>query len=305
MNTSTVIQRYGNRLSSTDVASPGPNRGIQVSSFKHIGINEISQMLDHDLFGSVAQDSKTNPQLNTMKNYMYNVTRQHVWRNNAQAGQCELKFYVLRPRNHIPVATSVGGLAPANSVQYSVGGIAINPTNISSLNDEAPAFLGGNLLDSYDYQCTPYMIPTLTELFKIKRLKVAGPTGRGWHHRLLPGQECRLEGKYKGPMLVNFNKFGMTALAAQGIANVYEVLKQTPLVWVQMYGTVSHNDASPVTSYRGIFEVDYVQMVKWCFAQAPGAIRKLQVDTTTDEPTMTDPEQGNVMTGQDEKTVTA
>lgn len=288
----TVETRYGMQLTNNV-----QNHGVWVSHFKHLGMNELNEILLHQAFNLTSQTSGSSAGYNTQKNYMYDCDRHHTWRNNCAFADVHVEFWALHARDNIPVSATVGTMAPPETNDYKTGGGLVAPTAMSTLEQETPAFTGGVDIVRSSLSTTPFSFPNYASLFKIRRLKVAGPGGKKSKHLLLPGQECRFTGRFRGPMMVNYNKFGLTANDAETIGDLYEVLKKTPLIYVFIRGTVSHSDATLANVGLGVFALDYFQAVKWKFLQAGGPVIKQSVDTTASEVTLVAPVQANLVTG--------
>lgn len=245
---------------------------------------------------------------NTCKAYISDVTRRHTWRNNLTSGESQIQFYTLVPRRDIPhtfgtlggTAPSPSTIAPPVSTDYKTGGMLNGPTMYSqSVADEsAGAGSAVQILTGGPTDWSPYWSQTLTSMFKIKPLKVIGPNGKSSVHRLQPGQECYYEGKSSKPRMVSFNKFGLDNYTnnSQSIANTWNVLRETPLIFCVHKGGVVHDSTTNTSIGTGAMQIDYFQTYKLKVWQIAGNFKE-QSFITTGVPALAVARMAQIVTG--------
>lgn len=195
---------------------------------------------------SFTGSSATVPQNNSRRAYMFAHSATHIWKNNA-AGPAVLETYLLIPRRDMPVYVNNGGIANTSDIiappaTYSYGdAVRQNPSMYTqSFTDYAGTDANPNKVTGNDMSATPFMSSNITSLFKIKRLKVNGPSGKTFVTTLLPGQTASLDVNHPKPMSVSYNKYGLNALTASNVSKSFEVLKETPLIFAYVKGGLGH-----------------------------------------------------------------
>lgn len=264
--------------------------------WKHLSLIDIQNVLT----AAAASSSSTAPTKDALKQYLCQLTRQHSWTNNSSSAQVRLQFYSLKPRRDIP-ATGLAAISPSSSNAPSTGGTLNNPVLYTQGFADPALYVGpsgtaGTRVAANHVSATPFMVPALCSMFKIKPMPVKFPSGMSSSGLLLPGQCIRYEGKYRGPMLCSWNKFGLDGSVGNTIAATWECLRETPLIMVQMHGTAVH-DTTPVTNINyGIGDIDYLQNFKFEIWQPVVSVPQTMT-TTVPLPALTNPEQANVMVG--------
>lgn len=232
-----------------------------------LGIDQIWSAMNC----SIAANSAAVAANNANKIYISDIVRMHEWRNNCSHATVHVTFYSLSPRRDFPVNSTTGALltmVPPVTNNENGGGSVVNPTLLDrQLSDMGLANAGAiytNKITQEDIQWTPFMVPGLASLFKIKLLKVQGPTGIKAAHVLQPGEQCMYLGKRRKPYMCSFNKYGLDAHQADSIQTLYVMLKETGFILVHIHGTPAHDASNPLTRVaEGESSLDYVQ--KWRF----------------------------------------
>lgn len=249
--------------------------------------------------------------INTMKAYVSDVTRKHIWRNSANYGETNIQFYVLKPRRDIPSyrnGAALSTITPPCTTNYGTGGTQSNVTSwyqatLDEQNAMAPT--GGNAITAgflanqlISTDWSPFWSQQLTSNFKIKPLKVVGPNGKSSKIRLQPGQECYYEGKYRGPTMYNFNKLWLnTSDTSCKVTDVWEVRRETPIILCVHNGSVCHDSTTLTSVGTTPIYLDYFQQYKLKVWQ-PTIIPKRQAYVSTSIPNFTgNPEQVTIVTG--------
>lgn len=231
----------------TSNADFGTNPNVQAAAFMwlHRSIQDIQACLD--VQGQAkGSTSATLGTINSSKTYLYDVVSSHTWRNNSNA-ECHLQFYKLSVRRDIPAYTlsaTAPQLSPPATYNYQ-DCARINPTGwtapLADLTPVAASGFGGT-----DVNYTPYMNPILTSCFKIKKVSVMGPKGKSSVQVLRPGETASLTTKASKPMMCSFNKFFLTSTQSNKVGEIWEALKETPLLLMIIRGTPAHDSANPV-----------------------------------------------------------
>lgn len=248
--------------------------------------------------------SSTNPTYDAVKYYIAGLERKHTWTNNMSYGQVHVQFYCLTPRRSIPAAAiGVGVISPPSSNVSGTGGFLATPALYAqSFADDgkytnAVGTVTTTSVAYSDAAATPFMSSALCSMFKIRPMMVTLPNGKkGSAGVLLPGESCTYTGKYLKPQMVSWNKFGLTGNSAGTLANTWEVLDNTPLILMQLRGTVSHSAASHLLINYGLAALDYINEFKYEIWRTTSATAQTMHATTT-EAAFGDPEQTNVVDG--------
>jgi hypothetical protein len=253
----------------------GQNLKNPIVFWKHVGIYDVQTALTYD-----AGSSLVAPTSNAFKNYMFDYVREQSWRNASPAA-IELEFYVLAPRERIPYSSSIVNagvarkypqIAPVGSNIYDADFLEDPPMYIDSLSDMSGIPGGGaNKIGSRDQGATPFMSPSLTALFKIKPLSMTWPNGqKGYKGRLEAGQEITLTTHRPKPMMVSFNKFGLDSVDNYALQNTYQVLRETPLIFMYYKGTMAHEVSTglgPIQTCRAWLDWKSTQHFRFVQAQ--------------------------------------
>lgn len=280
-----VSGNYGNQIAVARNAT-----GI-CTHWKSLSLVDIKFLLD-DQAGALNSTATTAATNNARKAYLIDITRQHVWRNAAHAGETTIQFYVLYPRRDLPAAGAEGQLAritPPCNYTFTSGGTLQNPTLFSTpISDMSAPVAGGSSIigGTVNTQWSPFWSPALTSLFKIKLLKVKGPNGLASKQRLQPGQECVYEGKVKGPKMYNYNKLGMCSTVASTVAGTWEMLRETPVILCVHQGSVDHDSADKTQIGTTPVFLDYLQNWKFKFITPTSNTNATQINPTSGYPTV-------------------
>jgi len=278
----------------------GSNSKATFTSWLHISPLEIQNTLTAGLAHSTSS-SAANRDAN--KVYLTDFQRVHKWRNNTQNSALQFTFWLLKPRKALPSfngAVSGGAavhgpaIAPAYNRDYVAGCVNSQPTMYVQDFKDASVLTGAVPLGATEQTVTPFMSPTLCSNFKIKKFFVTRSDGKKGHSfTMQPGEECHHVAKfgYRRPLMCSYNKFDMNAENSENMIK-WECLKNTPLIFMQLSGTVSHTGGETPSSAigLGLGNMDYVQELHWKIYAAQ------QYPTTygnfmTNVPAMTDPEQ--------------
>lgn len=286
---SVVLGEYGQQISGNVLPTGNATGGManntiayinQCNVFthnKHLSLWDIQTCVD-SILGIQNSGGGTNPLANAVKVYITSLTRKHIWKGALQGGTQELQFFQLTPRKDLPAfAANAGALATAPTItpsvtgDYGSGGTLISPvmwsrpfTDEGALVSTGGGYAGQKVRFNQN-MVTPFMNPVLCSNFKIRPLKVRGPNGLSSMHRLQPGQECSYEGKYRGPHMVSLNKYDLTAAVNVGIANMWEVRKGMPVIFVIQRGAVAHDTTVNTEVVTAPVAVDYYQSFKYEF----------------------------------------
>lgn len=215
--------------------------------------------------------SQTAPSQNTSKFYMYDYEAEHIWKNNSTATTV-MEFYILHPRRDIPVgfitpdgktADTSNTISPPNTDTYTDCANIAPYMYIQGFLDPGLGDGGSAKVGSADIEATPYMAGPLTSIFKIKRLRVKGPGGLASTQSLPPGSSCTYHHYKMKPILVNFNKFGLSGKSAASISSTYEVLRGCPLIFAYIRGGVGHDNADKTIVDTTSAYCDYVRKSRW------------------------------------------
>lgn len=255
--------------------------------------------------GSLATSS-TQVSTDSLKSYLANLRRRHSWTNNSNNAPCHLQFYVLYPRRDIP-ASNISAISPPSSNIFSTGGFLGGGNSSPAMYAQdffdqviyAPTGAltsAGTKLTSTDPAATPYMATTLCSLFKIKPLRVSFPDGKKSAGVILPGQRVTYEGLYSKPLLCSWNKFGLNGNGAYSMATTWEVLRETPLIFMQMRGTTVHDTTTTSYVNYGTASLDYMQDFKF-EVWRPTTFSAQTLRVTPTFTSVTTAENTNVMTG--------
>lgn len=228
---------------------------------------DIQASLD-TILNTATATGATASSLNTQKSYMYDHVATHTMRVNTTYAEASLKFFKLTPRSAIP--SFIGGgsafprISPPATYNYN-DCLTENPALFTvSIGDEAAGVTGQPEMTYSDPNMTLFDDPTLCSLFKIRPMKVNGPSGRNFSHKLLPGQEVNWVVKHSKPTLINCAKFGLLSTPVSSLGNTWEVLPQTPLFCCIIVGTPSRDTAAPTTRVGlGLASADYIVRRHW------------------------------------------
>lgn len=271
------------------------------------GLSPYDIQLGLDFIKSTQNSTAATPNiaLNSQKCYLTDVVHKHTWRNNLAGGESEIQFYVLKPRRDLPhVFGTVGGTATSPSLigplvtsDFSTGGMNNSPAMWgNAIADESKNVAALPNINNGGTDYSPYWSQEMCSLFKIKPLKVNGPNGKSSKIRLQPGQECFYEGKYKGPYMVSFTKYGMDSTAgAMQLKNLYNCLKETPIIFCVHRGSVVHDATTNTIIGIGPIQVDYFQQFKLKIYYMPNNL-KFQNNVTTGVGTVASAKQTAVVT---------
>lgn len=280
-----VAGNYGNVIKGANNAIGG------LFHYKGLAVQDLQNALDFSA-NTASSNSDSLPIHNTTKAFVTDVSRTHVWKNNSSDGEVVMEFYSLVPRRDIPAALQLTGTAAApngfqalicvpnqqTALDYAVGGcLVVDPSTIDvftdpiveelkvpgAVNDILSEPTSGSLPMGTNW--SPFWSQTMTAGFKIRRLKVRGPQGLSAIHKMQPGQQCTFTGKYSKPFLCSYNKFFMAAHGSVKLSQMWQCLRQTPLIFATIKGGVGH-DPTDVTAHGAVgmnpFHVDYQQQWK-------------------------------------------
>lgn len=243
------------------------------ASFSHLSVTHISQGCSLAAGGTAGTNNSGvgGGNANTAKAYITDVISKHMWRNNSTAVDVEMKVYVLRPKRHITV--QMGQMFPPFSVASLNQNLYNGPSMINRLLiDEKtadPAIAPGTgtgLMLMDNPQWTPYKTPGLSNWFKIKKLKFKGADGVARTFQIVkPGQSITITKTYKGPLLCDYAKWFLDATSPRLFEQVFQGVKQTPLLLWSFNGTVAHDSVNESTVFRGLVGMDYVNEQSWKF----------------------------------------
>lgn len=286
-----VVGEYYGSLSAT------ANTKNSYVHWKNLSLIDIQNVIT----AGGAFTSATAPNLGTEKLYLTNLVRNHSWTNNSSNAQTHMQFYQLTPRRDIP-ATSVSAISPTSVNTASTGGIRAAPLMFNqAFTDEAKYTSGmgtaATQIANNDVQVTPYMASALCSMFKISPLRVKFPHGMSSAGVLLPGERIIYESKFKGPLLCNWNKYGLDGSAASTLAGTWEVLRETPLIFVQVRGVTAHDSTTNSSITYGLGDADYLQKFSYEIWRPTVAVAQTMHVTTGEATFAVGPEEANVMTG--------
>lgn len=227
----------------------------------HKSVYDIDGMLRY-----YSTDAKTDPESNAYKWYMFDYVRQHKFRNNSNV-TTELELYVLYPRRDIPQYTVDASISAVNLPRWVQNMLA--PSNPicagTSLTGYYQSFAdrpeSGSLgkMQGNDPGVTPYQCPALCRLFKIKKLVVRWPNGQKSHAGVLEsGQELNLTSASRKVKMYNYNNLGMVGFQSYTLYNTWQLLREMPVIFGYIRGTVSWDSASHGTVNYGIAGIDYI-----------------------------------------------
>lgn len=256
----TAVGEYSLRLQS-------PVNGKEAYTFHRCFSLGMQQMA---LDMNIGLSATTHYTSNFQKTYIYDCIRNHQWRNSMNS-EADLEFYKLQPRYDIPHKVGVNNdtieqIAPALSYNFTGGAALHQVTGTMWQQSLADVPSGLDSIAKIPYQdpaATPYMSYALTQMFKISRFPVIGPNGRKTSHiRLQPGETCKVscQSRVKNPKLVSYARFGLSSQNTGGttIGFNYEVMKDTPLIFLQLKGTPSSGTGAQNTiTCLGPAQVDY------------------------------------------------
>lgn len=266
---------------------------------------DIQSSLDYGAGSAQVAGTTTVGGLQNAKLYMYDHHTTHVWKNNSNTVAI-IEFYKMTPRRDLPVftATQATGngadpqqiISPPGTYNY-VDCVRGDPNMYVAdfANMGAASFWSSSTKIAYnDVDATPFMSQTMSSLFKIRRLKVKGPSGSGAVQTLQPGQEATLFVKNQRPRLVNYAKYGLGTAGASGsvtqnryLANTYEVLKETPLIFMYIRGGVGHEKTVVTNVAPTKAWVDYIVKKHWNVFNVNSGSRSTQ--SLVVQPTMANP----------------
>lgn len=279
--------------------------------YKHLSIMDIQHGINQ-LTNAYNSTGASNPNVILNKGYISDHVRKHTWRNSTQFGEVDLQFYQLVARRDYPNYTistaSLGDLpdlAPPSSDAYTAGGHRLSPSFMNLAANQVPTSFGPSttIIQTGNLAYTPWMNPMLSRMFKIKPLKVDGPSGHSSNQHLLPGSECSFVGKKSKPYMVSLSKFGIFQNEAGGsaaafqMATMYQFLRETPLILVKLKGSVAHDTSSGTSIDRGPVWVDYKQEQHCLFWALGSTLYPAGNVWTTSRSSVVTAEQESLVTG--------
>lgn len=263
-----TIKRMNTPASLVGYAQTGMGASIGTkqwySHFLHMSPFEITGMLAY-----FAGTSAALPASNADKFYMFDLTRTHEWRNSCNA-TVQLEWFVGFPRRDIPQYTkdSGGTLRACPSIApFNVGNDAntLNPISAFSRDFSDRGTDGSIAAISYtDPAATLFMSPTVTSAVKLKPLVLQWPNGQKSHQGMLEaGQTLRLISGFRKPRMYSYNKLFTNGTWAYKVENTWQCLKETPLIFVSVRGTNSHDKDTNTNINFGLARLDYTCTVKF------------------------------------------
>lgn len=243
-------------------------------------------------------DSVVSRENNAMKFHMFDLVKEHEWRSttNATTG---LELYVLWPRRRLAtsttdtfgVSTTLPQISPLSQTGLYTNAYLAQPSMYTQdfLDRDQSGTAGKIAYNSI--MATPYMSPTLCANFKIKPLSIMWPNGQRGHKGYLEaGQTLRLTSASRKVVMYNYNKLGLTGQAYFNVGRTWEVLEDTPLLFVYVTGTPSHSAEAHQEIALGYGALDYVARTKFKGIMS-NVVRPTTGFVTTDIPNLTTPEQ--------------
>lgn len=278
----TILKSSNNTCRFTDdratrLVNTGINSKLSWTHWHGINPQDIQACIQNGAVGPYG-----NASTNASKWYMYNHSVDHIWKNNTNTVAI-MEFYKLTPRRDLPVwvGTSAGAastqvISPPNTYNYADCARPTPNMYTQGWDDQAAGGVGsgtGTKIASDDVEATPYMSPPMASFFRITPLKVNGPSGRSAFQTIAPGTEATLSVKHTKPRLCNYSKYGLTAASytTQGatIPGSFEVLRETPLIFVYLRGGVGHEKSTSVPPIPGTSvattnaAIDYMRKSHW------------------------------------------
>lgn len=264
-----------------------------------LSTTDIQSSIDFGVSGYQVAGSATVGSLAQARLYMYGHRASHVWKNNSNT-VAVMEFYILLPRRDLPVYLGRNGgvgvgyqvISPPNS--YNYGDCVRQDPNMYTAPfgqmGNASSYIAATKISANDIDATPYMNSWMASFFKIKRLRVNGPSGHSARQTIQPGQEASLLVNHPKPRLVNYAKYGLTGAGDAGgvttdytVANTYEVLRETPLIFCYIRGGVGHDKDNPLNVATTKAWVDYICKRHWevRIVQSGGKTSQSLVQQTT------------------------
>lgn len=244
----------------------GANLSMVTTQWAHRSFLDL-QLVVNTMVGATSQYSNSNPNTNTQKNYMWDLQRSHRWRNNNETA-VRVRVFMLRPRMAVPATTSAGQsstLSPSTTAAYATGGILQDPEQWRQGFTDSAKSAAAAQVTFQTLGLTPYQHPFFPQRYKISPLKVAvfGPHGEKMPTRssftLAPAGEFRYVGKFKGPSIVSFAKYGMDGKLAMNFAQTWECLPGFPIIFCMYEGVVAHSAADATKVGTSNCNIDYFQ----------------------------------------------
>lgn len=247
------------------------NQKANASFWAHLGVMDINNV-GHEAIQNAASNANAGTKaLLTTKAYLFDLVRRHQWRNAEQNATVHVTAYMLYPRKDIPRATSDTGdvlrllpqfaPTPTNSSALAGNGWGIQDPSgwTQPFSDEAGGTVYTTKIAPQDPAVTPFQNPIVTNLFKIKKLMMDFPDGRKSAGLLEPGQTLRYVGKRTKPINCELNKYSIDGAFDFEVGRNWQCLTTTPLIWLQVKGTTSHDTTTKTIVGLGPATLDYVQ----------------------------------------------
>lgn len=247
------------------------NTKSNFSMFSGISMTDIDSSIAFpaNIASLNSQDSSA---IGNAKLYMYDHQTTHVWKNNSNTAAIA-EYYILLPRRDLPhfagdqadAAWSDNALLSTHDWTYSNCAQENGKLYTQWFTDASQAnpAINASKIAYNDIDATPFMNQNFTRMFKIKRLRVKGPKGLSPVQTLQPGESCSYQSNKIKPRLVNYAKYGLSALHKMRVSTVYSHLRETPIIFMYLRGGVAHSDANKATVVPSNAWLDYVCKKSW------------------------------------------
>lgn len=240
----------------------------------------------------------------------YDLFKKHTFRNNNAGAEAQMEFYIITPRTAIPAESKSAlgqpwrNAGPPPDSHY--GAALYQPDILTNWNTTTstfatpsgtpPAYTDGRTepftstaMSQFDLRFTPYQIPMLSALYKIKRIRpkaILSVDGQWRKHPkgptiLKPGETCILVTKNGAVKTWYANKFVLpsTGLFSQAYAAYPGISK---FLWVSLSGTLGHFSTS-IEVATGYAQLDYQQSWKYKMCTYSQSVKR-SVNIITNQP---------------------
>lgn len=238
--------------------------GTQTAYFGWVGrsIMDLQAALNA-LALNAASTSSSATTRNSGSCYQYDMMWSHRWRNNSNA-PVVLRFWKLTPRRDIPRQSASGAgfpnFTPPGTFNYG-DALVKDPAGWTQPIGELSVPIAGTWSHA-SLGTTPFMNPSLTRAFKIRKLYVQFEGKKQHNVTMKQGQECGLTTRKMRPLGVTYNKFALDGNNAMSLGQVYQALRITPLFMIQMEGIIVHDSLNLDRINKGIGFIEYMRETK-------------------------------------------